>query len=118
GAARAPLKELGEHPRTAAPMKLMEGRYGPYVTDGTTNATLPKSIDPQALTAAEAAQLLDDRAAAAPPAKGKRKVAAKKPAAKADAAPAKKAAGAKAAPAKKIAVKKPGVAKAKAKAKA
>ena len=95
GAARAPLKELGEHPRTGAAMKLMEGRYGAYVTDGTTNATLPKTLAPDQLTAEEAAQLLDARAAAAP---------AKKKPAKKKAAPAKKA------PAKKTA--KPAAAKA------
>jgi DNA topoisomerase-1 len=95
GAARAPLKELGEHPRTGAAMKLMEGRYGAYVTDGTTNATLPKTLAPDQLTADEAAQLLDARAAAAP---------AKKKPAKKKAAPAKKA------PAKKTA--KPAAAKA------
>src|SRR3546814_10902709 len=42
---REPLKVLGKHPRTEAEIKLMEGRYGAYVTDGTTNATLPKSIE-------------------------------------------------------------------------
>ena len=86
GAARTPLRELGKHPRTDAEIKLMEGRYGAYVTDGETNATLPKSITPDQLTLEEAAQLIDARAAAAP-AKGKRKVAKKaapkkKPAAK------------------------------------
>ena len=81
GAARAPLKELGKHPRTEAEIRLMEGRYGAYVTDGETNATLPKSITPEALTLEEAARLLDDRAAAAP-AKGKKKVPAKKAAPK------------------------------------
>ncbi|RDE04550.1 type I DNA topoisomerase [Sphingomonas aracearum] len=96
GAARAPLKELGKHPRTEAEIKLMEGRYGPYVTDGETNATLPKSITPDQLTLEEAAQLIDARAAAAP-AKGKKKAAPKKAAAKK--APAKT--GAKKAPAKK-----------------
>jgi DNA topoisomerase-1 len=83
---REPLKVLGPHPRTEAEIKLMEGRYGAYVTDGTTNATLPKSIAPDALTLEEAAQLIDERAAKGPPArKGrkaspKRKAAAKKPA--------------------------------------
>ena len=78
--AQAPLKVLGAHPRTAAEIKLMEGRYGAYVTDGSTNATLPKSIDKHELTLEEAAQLIDARAAAAP-AKGKRKAPAKKRAA-------------------------------------
>jgi DNA topoisomerase-1 len=66
---REPLKVLGPHPRTEAELKLMEGRYGPYVTDGTTHATLPKSIAPDELTLEEAAQLIDERAAKAPPAK-------------------------------------------------
>ena len=94
---QAPLKVLGPHPRTELEIKLMEGRYGPYVTDGTTNATLPKTIEKDALTLEEAAQLIDARAAAAP-AKGKKKVAKKAPAKKA----APKAA-AKKAPAKKAA---------------
>jgi DNA topoisomerase-1 len=97
GAAREPLKILGAHPRTEAEIKLMEGRFGPYVTDGTTNATLPKSLAPDALTLEEAAQLIDERAAKGPPAKKGRgrkaapakKPAAKKPAAKKKAAPKK-----------------------------
>jgi len=89
---REPLKVLGAHPRTELEIKLMEGRYGAYVTDGTTNATLPKTIDKDQLTLEEAAQLIDTRAAAAS-AGGKGKRGAKK-------APAKKAA-AKKAPAKK-----------------
>jgi DNA topoisomerase I len=91
GAARAPLKELGKHPRTEAEIKLMEGRFGPYVTDGTTNATLPKSIAPDELTLEEAAQLIDARAALGPP-KGKKKAAVKKKAPAKKAAPKKKAA--------------------------
>ncbi len=81
GATRAPLKEFGAHPRTGAELKLMEGRYGAYVTDGTTNATLPKTIAPEALTLEEAAQLIDDRAAKGP-AKGKAKPRKKAPARK------------------------------------
>jgi DNA topoisomerase-1 len=85
---REPLKVLGAHPRTEAEIKLMEGRFGPYVTDGTTNATLPKTVAPDALTLEEAAQLLDDRAAKGPPArKGRGRKAAPKAKAK---APAKK----------------------------
>jgi DNA topoisomerase-1 len=79
--AREPLKVLGPHPRTELEIKLMEGRFGPYVTDGTTNATLPKSLAPDALTLDEAAQLIDERAAKGPPAKKGRKPAARKKAA-------------------------------------
>jgi DNA topoisomerase-1 len=92
GAAREPLRLLGAHPRTEAEIKLMEGRFGPYVTDGITNATLPKTVAPEELTLEEAAQLLDARAAAGP-AKKKGRTAPKK-------APAKKSAPKKA-PAKK-----------------
>jgi DNA topoisomerase I len=77
GASREPLKVLGPHPRTELEIKLMEGRYGAYVTDGTTNATLPKTIAQDALTLEEAAQLIDERAAKGP-VKGKKKAPAKK----------------------------------------
>jgi DNA topoisomerase-1 len=87
GASREPLKILGAHPRTEAEIKLMDGRYGAYVTDGTTNATLPKTVAPDQLTLEEAAQLIDERAAKGPAkGKAKRKAPAKK------AAPKKKAA--------------------------
>jgi DNA topoisomerase-1 len=61
-----PLAELGPHPDNGATIKLLAGRYGPYVTDGTTNASLPKDADPAALTPAMAVDLLRARAAAAP----------------------------------------------------
>jgi DNA topoisomerase-1 len=90
GGKQEPLKILGAHPRTELEIRLMDGRYGAYVTDGTTNATLPKTIAPDALTLEEAAQLLDDRAAKGPAkGKAKRKAPAKK-------APVKKAAAKKA----------------------
>ena len=79
---REPLKVLGKHPRTEAEIRLMEGRYGPYVTDGTTNATLPKSIQSDALTLEEAAQLIDERAAKGPAQKRGRRGSAKAPARK------------------------------------
>ncbi|MEQ7872496.1 type I DNA topoisomerase [Sphingomonas sp. ASV193] len=95
GGAREPLATLGAHPASGVEVKVMDGRYGPYVTDGTTHATLPKSADPKAVTLDEAVALIDARAAKGPPAKkGKRKPAAAKK------APAKKAATKKA-PAKK-----------------
>jgi DNA topoisomerase-1 len=100
---REPLKVLGAHPRTEAEIRLMEGRFGPYVTDGTTNATLPKTVAPDQLTLEEAAQLIDERAAKGPPAKKGRKAPARKPAAKAGGE--KKPAAKKAAP-KKAAKKK------------
>jgi DNA topoisomerase-1 len=85
---REPLKILGAHPRTELEIKLMEGRFGPYVTDGTTNATLPKTLAPEELTLEEAAQLIDERAAKGPaPKKGRgRKAPAKKATAKKKAA--------------------------------
>lgn len=88
---REPLKVMGAHPVSGAEIKLMEGRYGAYLTDGTTNATLPKTVDQAALTLDEAVQLIDAKAAAGPAKKkGGRKAPAKK-------APAKKAAPKKAA---------------------
>jgi DNA topoisomerase-1 len=92
---REPLKVMGAHPVSDAEIKLMEGRYGAYLTDGTTNATLPKTVDQAALTLEEAVQLIDAKAAAGPAKKkGGRK------------APAKKAPAKKAAPKKKAAAKR------------
>jgi DNA topoisomerase-1 len=67
----------------------MPGRYGPYVTDGTTNATLPKDVKPEDVTEEQAIALIDARAAKGPPKKKGRKAPVKKAATKK--APAKKA---------------------------
>ena len=88
GAAREPLKVLGLHPRTELELKVMEGRFGSYVTDGTTNATLPKTVTLEALTLEEAAQLIDERAAKGP-LKSKKKAPVKKKAVAKKAAPKK-----------------------------
>ncbi|WP_333604951.1 type I DNA topoisomerase [Novosphingobium sp.] len=102
GRAKAePIKVLGAHPTSGGEMKVMAGRFGPYVTDGSTNATLPRDQKPEELTAEQAAALIDAKAAKGP-AKGKRKAAPKKAAPKK--APAKKPA-AKKAPAKKAKAK-------------
>ena len=102
GRAKAePIKVLGVHPASGGEMKVMAGRFGPYVTDGSTNATLPRDQKPEELTAEQAAALIDAKAAKGP-AKGKRKAAPKKAAPKK--APAKKPA-AKKAPAKKAKAK-------------
>ncbi len=103
--AAEPLKTFGAHPESGAEMKLMAGRYGPYVTDGITNATLPRDKQPEDLTEEEAVVLITERAAKGPAkGKGRKKAApAKKPSAK-KAVPKKAAAkkvGAKKAPAKK-----------------
>ncbi|MFL6731090.1 MAG: topoisomerase C-terminal repeat-containing protein, partial [Sphingomicrobium sp.] len=79
GASREPLAVLGKHPASGGDIKVMAGRFGPYVTDGTTNATLPKGMEPSAVALDEAVRLIDERAAKSPPKKkGGRKAARKK----------------------------------------
>ncbi len=93
GAATPPLRELGNDAASGKPMVIKDGRFGPYVTDGETNASLRKGDDVMSITDERASELLADRRARGPV---KKKAAAKK-------APAKKAA--KKAPAKKAAKK-------------
>jgi DNA topoisomerase-1 len=97
-AAAAPLRELGTDPTTNLPVVVKEGRFGPYVTDGTTNASLRKGDAVESIDMDRASELLAERRAAGPSTR-KKKSAGKK-------APAKKKAAAKKATAKKSAAKK------------
>ena len=63
-AAKTVLRALGNHPQSGAAVNVLSGRYGPYVTDGSTNASLPKSQDPEQLTMEQALELLAARAGA------------------------------------------------------
>jgi DNA topoisomerase I len=65
-AAAAPLRDLGEDPATGRPVVVKEGRFGPYVTDGETNASLRKGDDVGSVTIERASELLADRRARGP----------------------------------------------------
>ena len=100
----AALKELGAHPVDGMPVRVLSGRYGPYIKHGSTNANVPKGSDPQELTLEQAVQLIAERESKGggkkKPVKAAKAKAAAKP--KAEAKPAAKAkATAKKAPAKK-----------------
>jgi DNA topoisomerase-1 len=104
GATAAPLKELGDHPATGKPIRILAGRFGPYIKHEDVNANIPRGKDPQDVTLDEAVALIAEREAkgggtqkkparktAAPKApkpmtantvKAKKKAAGKKPAAK------------------------------------
>ncbi|MDR3107970.1 MAG: type I DNA topoisomerase [Bifidobacteriaceae bacterium] len=113
-ASAAPLRELGQDPASGKPVVVKDGRYGPYVTDGETNATLRKDDDPMSITLERAGELLQEKRERGPATRPRRtatktgaKVGATKRApAKTTAAgktAAKKAAPRKAAPAKRTA---------------
>jgi DNA topoisomerase-1 len=99
-AAAAPLKELGDDPVSGKPMVVKEGRFGPYVTDGETNATLRKDDEPESITPERGSELLAEKRARGPVT---RKKAAKKTTTK---KAATKRATAKKTTAKKVATKK------------
>ncbi|MEU5769844.1 type I DNA topoisomerase [Streptomyces asoensis] len=98
-AAKPPLKELGADPVSGKPVVVKDGRFGPYVTDGETNATLRSGDSVEEITPERGYELLAEKRAKAPAKKTAKKAPAKK-------ATAKKATAKKAAPAKKTAAKK------------
>ncbi len=63
---KEPIKVFDVSPATGEPVRLLEGRYGPYVTDGTTNASLPRGFTPEDVTFERALDLLAERAARGP----------------------------------------------------
>jgi DNA topoisomerase-1 len=71
-AAAPPLRELGEDPSSSRPIVIKEGRYGPYVTDGETNASLRRGDDVDSITVQRAIELLAERRAAGPAAPRRR----------------------------------------------
>jgi DNA topoisomerase-1 len=75
-----PMRELSPHPRDGGTIKVMEGKYGPYVSHDGTNATIPKGKDPTTLTLEEAVALIEERIASGG---GKKKPPARKAATKA-----------------------------------
>ncbi|MBO3674055.1 type I DNA topoisomerase [Streptomyces sp. NEAU-YJ-81] len=81
-AAKPPLKELGTDPVSERPVVVKDGRFGPYVTDGETNATLRRDDDVETITPERGFELLAEKRAKGPAKKTAKKTAAKKTAAK------------------------------------
>ncbi|BCL15278.1 type I DNA topoisomerase [Micromonospora sagamiensis] len=113
-AAAPPLREMGVDPSTEKPLVIKDGRFGPYVTDGETNASLRRGQTPEALTIEEASEMLAEKRAKGPAPKktakkataAKKAPAAKKATATKKATAAKSTATKKATPAKKAPAKK------------
>ena len=78
GTARPPLREFGEDPISGKKVTVKDGRFGPYVTDGETNVTVPRAETVEDLTAERAYELLADKRAKGPAPKRTRKTTAKK----------------------------------------
>jgi len=73
GRGRDPGQLLGTHPETSVEIRIKKGRYGPYVTDGTTNASIPRDSDATAIDLAAAIELIANRAANPRPRRGRKK---------------------------------------------
>jgi DNA topoisomerase I len=107
GPAKPPLRQFGEDPESGKPVVVKEGRFGPYITDGQTNITVPRGVQLEELTESQAFELLAEKRAKGPiPRKksaAKKATPAKKTATAAKKTTAKKAPATKAATAKKAA---------------
>jgi DNA topoisomerase-1 len=75
GRTKPPIAELGPHPDSGAPVRVLDGRFGPYVTDGTINATVPRGVEPAEVTLEQAVDLLREREARGPAKKAAKKTA-------------------------------------------
>lgn len=84
GAAKPPLAQFDADPVSGKPVTIKDGRFGPYVTDGETNVTIPRGVDPASVSAAQAYEMLADKRARGPVTRGRttKKTAAKKTTAK------------------------------------
>ena len=60
------MRTLGDHPETGESLILKDGRYGPYMTDGKVNASLPRDADPEKITLEEAVEIIKKKRAAQP----------------------------------------------------
>ncbi|MGW2933298.1 type I DNA topoisomerase [Streptomyces sp. NPDC001156] len=110
-AAKPPLKELGDDPVSGKPVVVKDGRFGPYVTDGETNATLRSADSVETITPERGFELLAEKRAKGPAKKTAKKAPAKKAPAKKTAATAAKKTAAKKTAAKKTTAKKTAAAK-------
>ena len=75
---KAPIAELGPHPESGAGVRVLDGRFGPYVTDGSINATVPRGVNPEEIDLEQAVELLREREARGPAKKTSRKATKKK----------------------------------------
>ena len=105
-AAAPPLREMGTDPLTEKPLVIKDGRFGPYVTDGESNASLRRGQTPESLSIEQASEMLAEKRAKGPVAPRKKAAAKKAAPAKATAGAAKKATGAAKKATKKAAPRK------------
>ena len=72
GAAKPPLRDLGNDPNTGKHVTIKDGRFGAYITDGETNRTVPRQYTPESIAPEDAFRLLAEKRAAGPSTRGRR----------------------------------------------